>query len=431
MTRISRILAAAIAGCALIAQPALAADVKLEVLADGLQSPIDLKEAPDGSGRIFIAEQTGTVRIVMPDGTVRPEPFIDLSRSIVRLYVRFDERGVLGFAFHPDYKKNGKFYVHYSAPIPDNDASLRHEIFGNHTTRISEFSVSDDANVGDAGSERILMTVNQPQFNHNGGALEFGPDGMLYISLGDGGFADDWGYGHNKKIGNGQDLSNLLGKILRIDVNGKEEGLEYAIPSDNPFVKRDGARGEIFAYGFRNPWRMTFDSGGNRSLFVADVQQNSYEEVDIVTNGGNYGWRVLEGTHCFDYLNPNDHLASCDTAGLTAPIIEYNHCNKHGGKDCFGVNVQGGAVYRGDHKAWDGKYFFGDWSMTFGGQSGRLFVATEAGGKWTMEDAKVTNMPFKTHLLAVTQDLKGNVYAMTSDAMGPYGSRDTVYKIVP
>ena len=343
MSIMKRILLIA-AASALVAQPVSALNVKLEVVASALQSPVDLKEAPDGTGRLFITEQTGNVRIVMPNGDVRPEPFLDLSRSIVRQYVRFDERGTLGFAFHPDYKTNGKFYVHYSRPIEDNDPNLRHEIFGNHTTYISEFKVSDNPNIADAGSERVLMTVNQPQFNHNGGALEFGPDGYLYISLGDGGFADDWGYGHNKKIGNAQDLSNLLGKVLRIDVNKQDEGLEYGIPADNPFASKDGARGEIFAYGFRNPWRMTFDTGGNRSLFVADVQQNSYEEVDIVTKGGNYGWRVMEGNRCFDYLNPNDHLASCDNADMQPPIIEYNHCNKHGGKNCFGVNVQGGAV---------------------------------------------------------------------------------------
>ena len=409
---------------------ASALNVKVKVVGTGLQSPVDLKESPDGTGRRFIVEQTGAIRIVMPDGTMRPEPFLDLRKSIVTQYVRFDERGTLGLAFHPNYKSNGKFYVHYSAPI--NIADMVHEIFGNHTTHVSEFKVSDDnPNVADPGSERVLLSVDQPQFNHNGGALAFGPDGYLYISLGDGGLADDWGWGHNKKTGNGQDLSNLLGKILRIDVDSRAKGLEYGIPSDNPFVNKKGARGEIFAYGFRNPWRMNFDTGGNRSLFVADVQQNSYEEVNIVTKGGNYGWRVLEGTHCFDVLNPNDHLSSCDKSGKKAPIFDYNHCVKFEGKNCFGVNVQGGAVYRGSHRPWQGKYFFGDWSMTFGGKSGRLYVATNKGGKWTFERVNVTNSDFKTHVLAVTQDLKGNVYAMTSDSMGPFGSRDTVYQIVP
>jgi len=416
---------------AFLTSPVSALDVKVEAFATGLQAPVDLKEVPDGTGRIFIMEQTGVTVVVNADGTMRPEPFLDLTAKIVDPYVRFDERGTLGLAFHPNYKNNGKFYVYSSRDIVREKESLVHEIFGNHTSYVSEFTVSENPNVADAGSERVLMKIDQPQFNHNGGALEFGPDGYLYIALGDGGYADDWGWGHNKKIGNGQDLSSLLGKILRIDVDSKSDGNEYGIPADNPFVNKEGARGEIFAYGFRNPWRMTFDTGGDHSLFVADVQQNSYEEVNIVKNGGNYGWRIMEGNHCFDYLNPNDAPASCDKTGLEAPIIEYNHCNKHAGKDCLGVNVQGGAVYRGNHAAWQGKYFFGDWSMTFGGKSGRLYAATESGGKWTIESLNVTNGPFVTHVLAITQDLSGNVYIMTSDSMGPYGSRDTVYKVVP
>ena len=409
--------------------PAL--DVQVKAFATGLQSPVDLKEVPDGSGRIFIMQQTGAIAVVNADGTVRPEPFLDLRAEIPQLYVRFDERGTLGFAFHPGYKNNGKFYVYSSRDIVREEESLLHEIFGNHTSYVSEFTVSENLNVADAGSERVLMKIEEPQFNHNGGAMEFGPDGYLYIALGDGGFADDWGWGHNKDIGNGQDLSNLLGKILRIDVDSKSDGLEYGIPSDNPHVGKEGVRAEIFANGFRNPWRMTFDTGGDHQLFVADVQQNSYEEVNIVTNGGNYGWRVMEANHCFDYHNPNDHLASCDNTSMVAPIFEYNHCNKFGGKNCYGVNVQGGAVYRGSHGAWQGKYFFGDWSMTFGGKSGRLYAATNNGGTWSFERANVTNHDFETHVLAVLQDLKGNVYALTSESMGPFGSRDTVYKIVP
>ena len=416
---------------AFLTSPVSALDVKVEAFATGLQAPVDLKEVPDGTGRIFITEQTGVIVVVNADGTVRPEPFLDLTAKIVDPYVRFDERGTLGLAFHPNYKNNGKFYVYSSRDIVREKEGLVHEIFGNHTAYVSEFTVSENPNVADAGSERVLMKIDQPQFNHNGGALEFGPDGYLYIALGDGGYADDWGWGHNKKIGNGQDLSSLLGKILRIDVDSKSDGNEYGIPADNPFVNKEGARGEIFAYGFRNPWRMTFDTGGDHQLFVADVQQNSYEEVDIVTSGGNYGWRVLEANHCFDYLNPNRHYTVCNKTGMIAPIIEYNHCNKFKGKNCFGVNVIGGAVYRANHKSWQGKYFFGDWSMTFGGKSGRLYAATNSGGKWSFERANVTNSEFKTHVLAVQQDLKGNVYALTSDSMGPFGSRDTVYKIVP
>ena len=417
--------------CVLFPSPALALEVKVEVFASGLQSPVDLKEVPDGSGRIFIMQQTGAIVVINADGSIRPEPFLDLRAKIIDPYVRFDERGTLGLAFHPNYKKNGKFYVYSSRDTVRDEEDLLHEIFGHHTSYVSEFTVSENPNVADAGSERVLMKIAQPQFNHNGGALEFGPDGYLYIGLGDGGFADDWGYGHNKDIGNGQDLSTLLGKILRTDVNKKAKGLEYGIPGDKPFVSKNGARPEIFAYGFRNPWRMTFDTGGERQLFVADVQQNSYEEIDIVTKGGNYGWRVMEGNECFDYHNPNKHLSSCDNANMIAPIIAYNHCNKFGGKNCFGVNVQGGSVYRANHVPWQGKYFFGDWSMSFGGKSGRLYVATNSGGKWGFERVNVTNDDFVTHVQAVLQDLKGNVYALTSESMGPFGSRDTVYKIVP
>ncbi len=431
MRKLNILAALTAVAMAFLAGSAGALDVKVEAFATGLQSPVDLKEVPDGSGRIFIMQQTGAIAVVNADGTMRPEPFLDLRAKIPQLYVRFDERGTLGFAFHPNYKDNGKFYVYSSRDIVREKEDLLHEVFGHHTSYVSEFTVSKNPNGADIDSERVLMKIEQPQFNHNGGAMEFGPDGYLYIALGDGGFADDWGYGHNKKIGNGQDLSSLLGKILRIDVDSKSDGLEYGIPADNPFVKQKGARGEIFAYGFRNPWKMTFDTGGDHQLFVADVQQNSYEEVDIVTSGGNYGWRVMEANHCFDHLNPNDHLKSCDNAGMIAPIIEYNHCKKHKGKNCFGVNVIGGAVYRGSHKSWQGKYFFGDWSMTFGGQSGRLYAATKKGSKWSFERANVTNHDFKTHILAVEQDLKGNVYALTSNSMGPFGSRDTVYKIVP
>ncbi len=429
--KLTRVLMTVLAGLCLLAGGAYALDVELKAIGTGLQSPVDLEEAPDGTGRLFIVEQTGTIRVVMPDGTMRPEAFLDMRGKIVDLHVRFDERGLLGLAFHPDYRSNGKFYVYYSAPTDPDHPNLRHVLFGDHTARLSEFTVSDNPHMADPKSERILLEIDHPQFNHNGGALEFGPDGYLYISVGDGGFADDWGYGHHKKTGNGQDLNTLLGKILRIDVDKKDRGKEYAVPSDNPFVGKGDARPEIFAYGFRNPWRMTFDTGGKRALFVADVGQNSYEEVNIVTKGGNYGWRVMEGNHCFDHLNPNNHRNSCDNAGMTPPIFDYNHCVKFEGKNCFGVNINGGAVYRGSHRPWQGKYFYGDWSMTFGGRSGRIYVATERGGKWTFEQAHVKNMDFVTHVLAVTQDLKGNVYVMTSESMGPYGSRDTVYQIVP
>ncbi len=408
-------------------QSAAALNAKLEVAAEGLTAPLVLKSPPDGTKRRFIVEQIGLIKILMPDGKILPEPFLNIQGKIVTLRSDFDERGLLGLAFHPNFKRNGKFYVSYTAPIR-GDADLGVKLWYNHTKHYSEFQVSkDDPNKANPLSERILLQLDWPQFNHNGGDLHFGPDGYLYISVGDGGYANDWGIGHNVTMGNGQDLNVLLGKILRIDV---DKGDPYGIPRDNPFVNRDDAREEIYAYGFRNPWRMSFDMGGDRALFVGDVQQNAYEEVDIVKKGGNYGWRRMEGTHCFDYVNPNDHPASCDKSGLISPIVEYNNCNVH--DQCKGIAVTGGFVYRGEHRAWQGKYFFGDWSKQFGVKDGRLYAATKRGSKWNMEEIRITNMKkFNSYVLAFGQDAAGEVYVLSTDTTGPVGGLDKIYKIVP
>lgn len=408
-------------------QSAAALNAKLEVVAEGLTAPLVLKSPPDGTKRRFIVEQIGLIKILMPDGKILPEPFLNIQGKIVTLMHIFDERGLLGLAFHPNFKNNGKFYVSYTAPIR-GDAPLEVKFWYNHTKHYSEFQVSkDDPNKANPLSERILLQLDWPQFNHNGGDLHFGPDGYLYISVGDGGYANDWGIGHNVTEGNGQDLNVLHGKILRIDV---DKGDPYGIPRDNPFVNRDDAREEIYAYGFRNPWRMSFDMGGDRALFVGDVQQNSYEEVDIVIKGGNYGWRRMEGTHCFDYVNPNDHPASCDKSGLISPIFDYNNCNVH--ESCRGLSVTGGFVYRGKHGAWQGKYFFGDWSKQFGVKDGRLYAATKRGSKWNMEEIRITNMTkFNSYVLAFGQDADGEVYVLSTNTTGPVGGLDKIYKIVP
>jgi glucose/arabinose dehydrogenase len=333
---------------------------------------------------------------------------------------------LLGLAFHPDFKNNGRFFVAYSGHIMDAD--LAKTVWWSHTNYVAEYRVSrNNPNRADPLSERILTAIDWPQFNHNGHWIGFGPDGYLYISVGDGGYANDWGIGHNVTKGNGQDLTTLHGKILRIDV---DKGQPYAVPPDNPFVGRRDARPEIWAYGFRNPWRCSFDMGGAKELFCGDVGQNSYEEVDIVRRGGNYGWRVKEGRHCFDYVNPNQHPRTCDEAGLTDPILEYNNCNVH--RDCKGISVTGGYVYRGAHAPWQGKYIFGDWSRTFGVRDGHLFVATRGAAGWTMEDVRVANMPgFNSYVLGFGQDAAGEVYVMTTDTTGPVGGLDKVYKIVP
>jgi glucose/arabinose dehydrogenase len=400
--------------------------VSLQPVAEGLTAPMQVISPPDGTKRRFIVEQIGLVKILMPDGKVLDEPFLNIRHKIVRQIPDFDERGLLSLAFHPDYGSNGRFYVAYSGPLR-GDADLGKKLWYSHTNYVSEFKVSKDANKANVLSERIISQIDWPQFNHNGHWIGFGPDGYLYISTGDGGYANDWGIGHNVTKGNGQDMSALHGKILRVDVN---KGDPYDVPADNPFVGKADIAPEIWASGLRNPWRCSFDMGGSKELFCADVGQNAFEEVDIITKGGNYGWRVREGKHCFDYVNPNTHPATCESAGMIDPILEYKNCNVTA--DCKGLSITGGYVYRGSHAPWQGKYFFGDWSTKFGVKDGRLYVATPSGGAWTMEDVKVSNMPtFNSYVLGFGQDADGEIYVTTQDTTGPVGGLAKVYKIAP
>ncbi len=418
------------------------APIQLEEVAAGFVEPVGMVMPPDGSGRFMVIDLIGDLRVVMPDGTVLPTPFLDLRSRMVTLSTAYSERGLLGLAFHPDYATNGKFYVYYSAPLraggpPDF----------NHTSHISEFTVSADPNVADPNSERIVLQVDQPQSNHNGGTIAFGPnDDYLYISLGDGGGADDVGVGHVPDWypfnagGNGQAVvENLLGKIIRIDVNG---GPPYGIPGDNPFVGRDGMD-EIYAYGFRNPWRFSFDQGGTRDLIVGDAGQDLWEEVSVVTNGGNYGWNVLEGTHCFSTTTPEASVASCpasvgaghpDTGDpLIPPVIEYPHPGIAGG---HGLVVVAGQVYRGSLiPDLGGKYIFADWSDSFGAPSGQFFVATpRPTGLWSFEKLPLVGAPDGTiarYILAFGQDPSGEVYVLTTDNAGPTGNTGRLFRIVP
>jgi glucose/arabinose dehydrogenase len=401
--------------------------VNLQVAADGLTAPVSLVSPPDGTKRRFIVEQVGLIKILMPDGKLQEEPFLNVRHRLVKLHPDFDERGLFSLAFHPDYRNNGRFFVAYSGLLP-GDATLDKVLWYSHTNYVVEYRVSKtNPNKADPLSERVVTKIDWPQFNHNGHWIGFGPDGFLYISTGDGGYANDWGIGHNVTKGNGQDLTTVQGKILRIDV---DKGEPYAIPPDNPFVNRTDAKPEIWAYGLRNPWRCSFDTGGTKELFCADVGQNSFEEVDIVTKGGNYGWRVKEGKHCFDYVNPNTHPSSCESSGMIDPIMEYKNCNVS--QDCKGLSVTGGYVYRGSHGPWQGKYFFGDWSKQFVVKDGRLYVGTSAGGTWTMEDVKVGNMPgFNAFVLGFGQDADGELYVATEETTGPFGGLAKVYKIVP
>jgi hypothetical protein len=310
----------------------------------------------------------------------------------------------------------------------------------NNLTRISEFKVSAaDANLADLSSERVLVEDDHPYLNHNGGALAFGPDGFLYISIGDGGNSDDVGNGHVPDWytinagGNGQDnYANLMGDILRIDVNGSP----YNIPPDNPFVGKAG-RPEIYAFGFRNPFRFSFDMGGTHQLIVGDVGQSLYEEIDLVTKGGNYGWNVKEGTHCFNTDNDLTERTSCpttDSAGnpLIDPVIEMvNLANPKGGG--VGIAIIGGFVYRGTAlPSLVGKYIFGLLSAD-GQATGTVYSADmTASGSWPNRLLAINGHTANlgTYLKSFGQDQSGEIYLLTSDQIGPQGNTGKVYKII-
>ncbi|XHH10228.1 MAG: PQQ-dependent sugar dehydrogenase [Candidatus Bathyarchaeia archaeon] len=291
------------------------------------------------TNRLFVTEQTGRIMVFNNSQNVSSSTvFLDLTDRVVS----GGEQGLLGLTFHPNFEQNGYFYVNYVASNP-----LR--------TVIARFTQPEGSSVADKNSEQIILTVNQPFSNHNGGQLAFGPDGYLYIGLGDGGSPGD-------SMGNGQSLSTLLGKILRINVDSSTAGRNYAIPQDNPYVGNSlGYREEIYAYGFRNPWRFSFDSA-NGQLWVGDVGQNSIEEIDLVSIGKNYGWNIMEGTLCY---NP---ASGCNQTGLELPIWNYTHD--------LGNAIVGGYVYHGFAiPSLTGSYVYGDfgsgriWALTYNGDS--------------------------------------------------------------
>ncbi|OGF04610.1 MAG: hypothetical protein A2W00_02405 [Candidatus Eisenbacteria bacterium RBG_16_71_46] len=312
---------------------AISRGLRLETVAEGLAAPVYLT-APSGDPRLFVVEQDGRV-LVLENGRLRPQPFLDL-RDRVR---SGGEQGLLSLAFHPRYAENGFFYVDYTDRNGD--------------TRIERYRVSRDPNRADPSSGRLLLRIVQPYSNHNGGLVLFGPDGMLYVGMGDGGSGGD-------PQGNGQNRSTLLGKLLRIDV---DRGAPYAIPPDNPFASGKGGRPEIWAWGLRNPWRYAFDREAGL-LYIADVGQNRWEEIDVAPAdrpGLDYGWNVMEGNHC--YAAPR-----CDASGLWPPTVEYPHPQ--------GCSITGGFVYRGrDIPALVGHYVFSDycsgWLRSFRHVDGR------------------------------------------------------------
>lgn len=353
-------------------------DVVLETVASGLTSPV-LVTAPPGDARLFIVQQDGRIRI-HEDGAVLPTPFLDL-----RGRANYSgESGLLGMAFHPDYAQNGYFYVNYTD--------------GTFVTHIVRYRVSaGDPDVADEGSAMPLITLQQPFSNHNGGHLEFDPDGMLLVALGDGGASGD-------PLGNAQNRGTLLGALLRLDVDG---GTPYAIPADNPFRNEAGARGEIWAYGLRNPWRFAVDAEGGR-IYIADVGQNRLEEVNAApldSAGINYGWPIMEGRSCYE-------AQTCDQSGLMLPVAQYDHDE--------GCSVTGGRVYRGSAiPGLVGHYVYSDYCSGFI----RSFLMTDAGATMAQE-WDVGDLPFVT---SFGEDAAGELYVTVVRS----GGSGEVLKVVP
>jgi glucose/arabinose dehydrogenase len=418
--------------------------IKLETVATGLSAPIYATHAGDGSGRLFIVEQSGQIRIVQND-VLLPTPFLDIADKLPALNAFFDERGLLGLAFHPDYPTNGRFFIRYSVP---RDGDPFEPCFGTsrgcHSEVLAEYSVSAaDSNLADPASEIILFTIDEPQFNHDAGNVAFGPDGFLYFTLGDGGGAHD-GLADSPPshgpIGHGQNIETALGAILRIDVDSPPQvSLAYAIPPDNPFVGQAGLD-EIYAYGMRNPYRFSFDDGpgGDGSLFLADVGQNLFEEINIVEKGGNYGWAIREGFHCFDPFNPLSPPLSCPSTGplgepLLDPIAEYAHPSS-GFSPQGGITVVGGFVYRGSRSlSLVGKYVFGDFSGQFVVPSGRLYFLEElTGGDFEIREFQIgaDDIPYGLFLKGFGEDEDGEIYACGSTALAPFGDSGVVERIV-
>jgi glucose/arabinose dehydrogenase len=355
-----------------------AVPVALQQVAAGLGVPLYLT-APPGDSRLFIIEKGGAIRVVK-DGALLPTPFLDLSTRVSN----GAEQGLLGLAFDPAYAANGRFIVHYT------DAS--------GSTTVSAYRVSAaDPDQADPTSEAVLLTVAQPFPNHNGGQIAFGPDGMLYIGLGDGGGGGD-------PAGRGQSLADLLGDILRVDVGS---GTGYTVPADNPFVGQAGAQPEVWSYGLRNPWRFSFDAATG-DLYIADVGENAWEEVDVVTaaagagRGNNFGWKVMEGRHCS--AGPN-----CDPGQFTLPVLEYSHAS--------GCSITGGFVYRGAAiPALQGHYFYADycsgWVRSFRLQDGQA-----------VEPHQWPTLAPGGQIPSFGQDAAGELYVMNAGGQ--------VFRIVP
>jgi len=403
--------------------------LELAEVATGFNAPVQAVRAPGIDASLFVVEQTGKIfRVDLATGN--KSLFLDVSADLVDINLGYDERGLLGLAFHPNYQGNGLFYTYQSEPARSEQDSLvdfstvAPTIAPNHRSMIVEYQASNPASNSSISKLDTLLIIDQPQFNHNGGDLAFGPDGYLYISLGDGGNADDQGPGHNAN-GTGRDNTTVLGSILRIDTSGSNSAnSKYGIPNDNPFIA-DGDAGvdEIFAYGFRNPYRMSFDAGSG-ALYTGDVGQNQVEEIDKVVKGGNYGWNWKEGSFYFYHPGGSNLISNISAPGapsdLVEPIGEYDHGD--------GISIIGGYVYRGSEiSGAEGHYIFGDFSgPNFITSTGRLFylnLNTNVISEFNIPDA------LAGYITGFGQDSNNELYIVTNDQFNPSGVEGKLWKL--
>ncbi len=424
--------------------------IELELIAGGMAAPNLVTHARDGSGRLFIVDQAGQVRIHQ-NGGLLDTPFLDVGDRLVKLGVfgtqdpfsDFDERGLLGLAFHPQFDVPdtpgfGKLYTYTSEPVSgraDFTVEIPDGRSFDHQSVVSEWRIDGgNANVVDPGSRREIMRIDQPQFNHNAGMIEFGPDGQLYIALGDGGGADDTDgqeffgeplVGHGKD-GNGQNINNVLGSMLRIDPLGNNSANgQYGVPGDNPFVNGEGVD-EIWASGLRNPFRFSFDRDTG-DLLLADVGQNDIEEINRISKGGqNFGWKLMEGSFLFNANGNDDGFVEEDDGrfpDLVRPIGEYDHDE--------GLSVIGGFTYRGSAiPELQGMHVFGDFSTDFFSPGGRLFYMDPATGEINELMLGLDNRELGLFIKGFGEDENGELYLAAGTNLGPFEDFGEVYRIV-
>ena len=418
--------------------------VSLEPVVLGLTAPIGLADPADGTGRLFIQQQDGIIRILQGEALIET-PLLDLRSKLRPLKQDFEERGLLGFSLHPQFRNNGKLYVSYTGKLRDTAPSN-----WNYTRYISELTLDVGASSVDLDSERVLLAIDWPSRKHNGGGLAFGPDGYLYVGLGDGGGAHGLGEEvswsafdvpeqqlHWDRLA--QDVTSLYGSVLRIDVDSGFP--RYGIPESNPFVGKPG-RDEIYAWGFRNPYRLGVDHQTG-SILVTAIAETLWESIYLIDAPGNFGWPIREGTHCINRLQPRNppKTNDCQRYGdsgyrIKDPIFEYTNMQVMDPKTKYdsqgvGTAVVGGRFYRGSIVSdLKGKLVFADWSSRFDQPSGQLFVATPStshGELWKFEQLAVLD----SRIVSVEVDASGELYILTNESFGPYGKSGGVYKVKP